>query len=161
MSFNKIILVGNLGRDPDLRYTPQGTAVCSFSMATNEKRKDKSGELQDVTTWFRVTLWSNKAETAAKYLTKGSPVYIEGRLRTEEWTDRDNNKRFSLEVQASDMQFISAGRGEGGGGDYSGGHDDFDTHSGPPMESAASSGGGSSSGASTAAAPAADDDIPF
>ena len=160
MSFNKIILVGNLGKDPDLRYTPQGVAVCSFSMATNEKRKDKTGDLQDITTWFKVTLWRNQAETAAKYLTKGSPVYIEGRLRIEEWTDRDNNRRYTLEVQATDMQFISAGRGEGGGGDYSG-HDDFDTHSGPPMESAASSGGGSSSGASTAAAPAADDDIPF
>lgn len=160
MSFNKIIIVGNLGKDPDLRYTPQGAAVCSFSMATNEKRKDKSGELQDITTWFKVTLWRNQAETAAKYLTKGSPVYIEGRLRIEEWTDRDNNRRYTLDVQATDMQFISAGRGEGG--DYSGGgHDDFDTHSGPPAESSSAPASGSASGASTAAAPAADDDIPF
>jgi single-strand DNA-binding protein len=160
MSFNKIIIVGNLGKDPDLRYTPQGAAVCSFSMATNEKRKDKSGELQDITTWFKVTLWRNQAETAAKYLTKGSPVYIEGRLRIEEWTDRDNNRRYTLDVQATDMQFISAGRGEGGG-DYSGGHDDFDTHSGPPPESSSASSASGSSGASAATAPAADDDIPF
>ena len=157
MSFNKIIIVGNLGKDPELRYTPQGVAVCSFSMATNEKRKDKTGELQDITTWFKVTLWRNQAENAAKYLTKGSPVYIEGRLRIEEWTDRDNNRRYTLDVQATDMQFISAGRGEGAG-DYSGGHDDFETHSGPPVDSRPAS---SSSAAASAAAPATDDDIPF
>ncbi len=80
MSFNKIILVGNLGRDPELRYTPQGTAVCSFTMASNERRRDKSGEQQDVTTWFRVTVWGKQAETVSKYLTKGRSVYVEGRL---------------------------------------------------------------------------------
>lgn len=107
MSFNRIILVGNLGRDPELRYTPQGKAVCSFTMATNEKRRDKNGEQQDVTTWFKVTLWGHQAEAAAKYLAKGSPVYIEGRLRIEEWTDRENKQRYTLDVQATDMQFIS------------------------------------------------------
>src|SRR5437762_12963738 len=137
MSFNKIILVGNLGKDPELRYTPQGDAVCSFSVATNERKKDKSGEFQDVTTWFKVTLWRRLAENASKYLAKGSPVYIEGRLQVEEWTDRDNNNRYSLAVQATDMHFISGGRGEGGGGgggggDYSGGHhEDEATYSGP------------------------------
>jgi single-strand DNA-binding protein len=109
MSFNKIILVGNLGRDPELRYTPQGTPVCSFSMATNERRKDRSGEMQDQTTWFRVTLWGRQAETASQYLTKGRPVYIEGRLRVEEWTDRDGKTRYTLEVHATDMQFIGGG----------------------------------------------------
>jgi single-strand DNA-binding protein len=112
MSFNKIIVVGNLGRDPELRYTPQGNAVCDFSVATNEKRRDKSGELQSVVTWFKITLWGKQAENASKYLTKGSSVYIEGRLRIEEWTDRDSNKRFSLEVNATDMQFLSGGRGD-------------------------------------------------
>lgn len=112
MSFNKIIIVGNLGRDPELRYTPQGNAVCSFSLATNEKRKDKSGELQDITTWFKVTLWGRQAETASQYLTKGKPVYIEGRLRMEEWTDREGGKRQSLEVNATDMQFIGGGRSD-------------------------------------------------
>lgn len=167
MSFNKIILVGNLGRDPELRYTPQGTAVCSFSMATNEKRRDKSGEFQNIATWFKVTLWGNQAETASKYLAKGRPVYIEGRLRIEEWTDRDGNNRQSLEVNGTDMQFLGgADRGEGGG-DYSGGgNDDFETHSGPPVASSASSSAsssGSSGGPSSApvAAPAGDDDIPF
>jgi single-strand DNA-binding protein len=106
MSFNKIILVGNLGRDPELRYTPQGTPVCSFTMATNERRKDRAGETQDQTTWFRVTLWGRQAETASQFLTKGRSVYIEGRLRVEEWTDRDSRSRYTLEVHATDMQFI-------------------------------------------------------
>ena len=76
MSFNRIIIVGNLGRDPELRYTPQGTPVCSFTMATNDRRKDKNGEMQDQTTWFRVTLWNRQAETASQYLHKGKSVYI-------------------------------------------------------------------------------------
>jgi len=109
MSFNKIIIVGNLGRDPELRYTPQGTAVCNFSMATNEKRRDKSGEQQDITTWFRITLWNRQAENASKYLQKGSPVYIEGRLKLDEWTDRDGNTRQTLDVTATDMQFLGGG----------------------------------------------------
>ena len=140
MSFNKIIVVGNLGRDPELRYTPQGTPVCSFSMATNERRKDKTGEMQDQTTWFRVTLWGRQAETASQYLTKGRPVYIEGRLRVEEWTDRDGKPRHTLEVHATDMQFIGGGRNEE-----------------PPMERAASATGGGPSEQPEMA----DDDIPF
>jgi single-strand DNA-binding protein len=109
VSFNKIILVGNLGRDPEMRYTAQGTPVCSFSLATNERRKDKTGEIQDQTTWFRVTLWNRQAETASQYLRKGSPIYIEGRLRVEEWTDRDGKPRHTLEVTGTDMQFIGTG----------------------------------------------------
>lgn len=112
MSFNKITIVGNLGKDPELRYTPQGNAVCNISVATNEKRRDKTGDLQDVTTWFRITLWGKQAENASKYLTKGSPVYIEGRLRVEEWADRDGKNRYTLEVHASDMQFLGSSRGE-------------------------------------------------
>jgi single-strand DNA-binding protein len=146
MSFNKIIIVGNLGKDPELRYTPQGTAVCSFSVATNEKKKDKSGELQDVTTWFRVTLWNRQAENASKYLTKGSPVYVEGRLRVEEWTDRDGNNRYTLEVQGSDMQFISGGRS-----------DDVSHES----SEAEFTGGDTSARSASASGPSTDDDIPF
>jgi single-strand DNA-binding protein len=112
MSFNKIILFGNLGRDPELRYTPQGTPVCTFTLATNERRRDKAGEMQDSTTWFRVSLWGRQAETASQYLTKGRPVYIEGRLRVDEWTDRDGRARYTLEVHATDMQFVGGGRGE-------------------------------------------------
>jgi len=104
-SFNRVILVGHLGRDPELRYTPQGTPVCSFSMATTEKRK-KDGALDEITTWFRVTLWGRQAEVASQYLTKGKPVYIEGRLRVEEYTDREGKNRYSLEVNGTDLQFI-------------------------------------------------------
>src|SRR3989440_8280290 len=117
MSFNKITLVGNLGRDPELRYTPQGTPVCSFSLATNERRKDRAtGENNDITTWFRVTLWGRQAEVASQYLTRGKSVYIEGRLRVEEYTDRDGKPRHSLEVNATDMQFIGGRRGNSRGG---------------------------------------------
>src|SRR4026208_475907 len=113
-AFNKVIIVGYLGRDPELRYTAQGTPVCSFSMATNERRKDKSGEMQNHTTWFRITLWNRLAETASQYLQKGKQVYIEGRLRVEEYIDRDGKPRHSLEVFATDMQFIGS-RGDDGG----------------------------------------------
>lgn len=116
MSFNKLILVGNLGRDPELRYTPQGNPVCSFTLATNEKRKDRAGEMQDVTTWFRVTLWGRQAETASQYLSKGRSVYIEGRLRIEEWTDKDGKARQTLEVHATDMHFLGGGRSDEAGG---------------------------------------------
>src|SRR3989337_2060347 len=108
MSFNKIILVGNLGKDPELRYTPAGDAVCDLSVATTERKKDKSGEYQDATTWFRVTLWRKQAENAAKYLAKGRQVYIEGRLGLEEWTDRDGNTRQTLQVQGTEMHFIGS-----------------------------------------------------
>ena len=107
-SFNKIIIVGYLGRDPELQYTPQGTAVCKFTVATTEKRKDKSGEQVDATTWFRVSVWGKQAEFANQYLSKGRQVFIEGRLRQEEYTDRDGNKRTSLEVNATDVQFIGS-----------------------------------------------------
>lgn len=145
MSFNKVILVGNLGRDPELRYTAQGTPVCSFSMATNERRKDRNGEMQDHTTWFRITLWNRLAETASQYLQKGKPVYIEGRLRVEEYVDRDGKPRHSLEVQGTDMHFIGSrdGSGEGTGG-YAGGRATGDQ--GGPM-------GGEPD--------LADDDVPF
>jgi len=110
MSFNKIIVVGNLGRDPELRYTPQGDAVCNFTVAVNDKKRDKAGELLDLTTWFKVTLWRRHAENASKYLTKGSQIYIEGRLRVDEWTDRDGKNRYTLEVDATDMRFLGSVR---------------------------------------------------
>jgi single-strand DNA-binding protein len=106
MSFNKIIIVGNLGRDPELRYTPQGTPVCHFSVATNERRRDNAGEFQDRTTWFRVTAWGRIAEAVNQYLKKGSRAYIEGRLSVSEYTGRDGTLRTSLEVNASDIQFL-------------------------------------------------------
>lgn len=155
MSFNKIIVVGNLGRDPELRYTPQGTAVCNFSLATNEKKRDKAGELQDVTTWFRVTLWRQQAENAAKYLTKGSPVYVEGRLRVEEWTDRDGNGRYTLEVQGTEMHFLSGGQRSEALDHEGSGEAEF----AGPAESATAAGTSAGGGFSRPAS--ADDDIPF
>src|SRR6266511_2381847 len=98
MSFNKITIVGYLGRDPELRYTPQGTAVCNMSIAR--------GETEEHTIWFRVTAWGRQAELAAEYLAKGRQVYVEGRLRREEYTDREGVQRVSLEVNASDIQFL-------------------------------------------------------
>ncbi len=105
-SFNKITIVGYLGRDPEIRYTPQGTAVCNVSVATTERRKNVTGEYEDHTTWFRVTFWNRQAELANEYLAKGRQVYIEGRLRQEEYTDREGNRRTSLEVNATEMQFL-------------------------------------------------------
>lgn len=102
-SFNKIIIVGYLGRDPEMRYTPQGTAVCNFSVATSEKKGD-----QELTTWFRVQVWGKQAENVNQYLSKGSQVYVEGRLRQDEYTDKEGNKRTTLEVNASDVRFLSA-----------------------------------------------------
>jgi single-strand DNA-binding protein len=113
-SFNKITIVGYLGRDPEIRYTPQGDAFCSFSVATTERRKDQAGEHQDNTTWFRVTAWRRLAEISNQYLTKGKQVYVEGKLRLSEYTDRDGNRRQTLEVTASDIQFLGT-KGEDGG----------------------------------------------
>jgi single-strand DNA-binding protein len=106
MSFNKITIVGYLGRDPELRYTPQGTALCKMSIATTERRKNAAGETEEHTTWFRVTAWGRQAELANEYLAKGRQVYVEGRLRLEEYTDREGQKRFSAEVSANEIQFL-------------------------------------------------------
>ena len=112
MSFNKITIIGNLGRDPELRYTPQGNAVCDFSVAVNDRKRDKAGEWQDIVTWFKITLWGKQAENASKYLTKGRQIYVEGRLQLEEWTDRDGNNRHTLTVQGNEIQFLGEGRTE-------------------------------------------------
>ncbi|HEX3557579.1 MAG TPA: single-stranded DNA-binding protein [Pyrinomonadaceae bacterium] len=155
MSFNKIIIVGNLGRDPELRYTPQGTAVCHFSVATNERRRDKAGEQQDITTWFRVNSWGRQAENVSKYLAKGRRVYVEGRLHVEEWTDRDGKSRYTLEVNASDVQFLdSATDVEGIPARQQSGY----------QESSASASGAQQSAPGRGSAPAGeieDDEIPF
>lgn len=149
MSFNKIIAIGNLGRDPELRYTPQGDAVCDFSIAVNDRKRDKSGEFQDVTTWFKVTLWRKQAENASKYLTKGKSVYVEGRLQVEEWTDRDGKNRHTLVIQGSDLHFLGDNRGEETSTN-SAGNNDFTTEN----DSGASKKNEGSDSPS-------DDDIPF
>ena len=107
-SFNKIAIVGYLGRDPELRYTPDGTPVSNFSVATTEKRKDKAGELQETTTWFQVALFGRRAEVAKEFLSKGSHVWLEGSLALNQWTDSEGATRATLEIRASDLRFLSS-----------------------------------------------------
>ena len=112
-SVNRVILIGNLGRDPELRYTQSGQAVTNFSIATNEKWRDKDGQPQERTEWHRIIVWGKPAENCAQYLQKGRIVYIEGRLQTRDWEDREGNKRQTTEIVAQTVQFLG-GRGEGG-----------------------------------------------
>jgi len=118
---NKVILVGNLGADPETRYMPSGSAVTNLSIATSEQWKDKkTGEQQDRTEWHKVAMFNRLAEIAAEYLRKGSQVYIEGKLRTRKWQDRDGNDRWTTEIIADEMQMLG-GRGGGGSAPMSSG----------------------------------------
>jgi len=167
-SVNKVILVGNLGADPESRYMPNGDAVCNVRLATTESWKDKaSGEKKEITEWHRVVFYRRLAEIAGQYLKKGTPVYVEGRIRTRKWQDKDGQERYTTEIEATEMQMLGRREGmgdaprEGGGGGYGG-------------SSGGSSGGGSyggSSGGSGGSAPRKpagnsnpgdfEDDIPF
>jgi single-strand DNA-binding protein len=113
-SLNKVMLIGNLGKDPEVRYTTSGTAVASFSLATSERFKNKSGDWEDRTEWHNITLWGRLAEIAGEYLAKGKTVYIEGRLQTRKWQDRDGRDRYTTEIVGDKMQMLG-GRGEGAG----------------------------------------------
>ncbi len=105
-SVNKVILVGNLGRDPEVRYTPGGTPVANFTLATNERWTDPAGEKKERTEWHRVVVWGKQAEVAGEYLRKGRQVYVEGSIQTREWTDRDGNKRTTTEIRAQRIQLL-------------------------------------------------------
>lgn len=113
-SVNKVILIGNLGKDPETRYLPSGDAVTNISVATTDTWKDKSGEKQEHTEWHRVAFFGKTAEIAGEYLKKGSPVYVEGRIRTRKWQDKEGQDRYSTEIVADRMQLLG-GRGGGGG----------------------------------------------
>lgn len=113
-SLNKVMLIGNLGKDPEVRYTTSGTAVASFSLATSERFKNKGGEWEDRTEWHNITLWGRLAEIAGEYLGKGKTVYIEGRLQTRKWQDRDGRDRYTTEIVGDKMQMLG-GKGEGAG----------------------------------------------
>ncbi len=116
---NKVIIVGNLGQDPETRYMPSGSAVTNFTVATNESWKDKqTGEQKERTEWHRVSMFNRLAEVAAEYLRKGSQVYIEGKLRTRKWQGKDGNDRYTTEIIADEMQMLG---GRGGGGGFGGG----------------------------------------
>lgn len=134
-SLNKVMLIGNLGKDPEVRYTPSGTAVASFSIATTEKFKNKQGEFEEKTEWHNVVLWGRQAEIAGEYLAKGRTVFIEGRLQTRKWQDKEGRDRWSTEVVGERMQMLGSkgeqrgnnrGHGESSSGDDQGaGHRDF------------------------------------
>ena len=113
-SLNKVMLIGNLGKDPEVRYTASGAAVASFSIATSERFKNKSGEWEDKTEWHNIVLWNKLAEIAKEYLTKGKTVYIEGRLQTRKWQDRDGKDRWSTEIIGDRMQMLGP-KGEASG----------------------------------------------
>lgn len=127
---NKVILIGNLGADPEMKYTAGGTAICKFRLATTEVFKDRDGNQQERTEWHRVVAWAKLAEICGQYLSKGKQVYVEGSLRTSSWDDQDGNKRYTTEINARDVQFLSGGAGGGSSSSGSGGGDDF---GGPPM----------------------------
>ena len=144
-SVNKVILVGNLGRDAELRYTPGGAAVATLNMATTEVWNDKSGQRQEKTEWHRVVLWGKTAESLNEYLTKGKQIYVEGRLQTRQWDDKDGNKRYTTEIKADRITLLGGGGGGGRGASMDRGGAAI-SHGGgdePPME------------------PITDDDIPF
>jgi len=150
-SVNKVILIGNLGKDPEVKYTPQGTAVAKITLATNESYKDKGGQWQERTEWHNVVLWQRLAEIAGEYLKKGQKVYIEGRLQTRSWDDKQTNqKKYMTEIVANTMVLLG-GRGEGGGEGFSsrsqGAGDHFDQRTPEPEPAGAS--------------PITDEDIPF
>jgi len=144
-SVNKVILIGNLGRDPETRFLPSGEAVCNFSIATTEKWRDKSGEMKEQTEWHRISAFGKTAEVCGEYLRKGSAVYVEGRIQTRKWTDKDGNERYTTEIRCDRMQMLG-GRPQGGESR------ERSEPAEPAARAPAASGGGFDS---------MDDDIPF
>jgi len=155
-SVNKVILIGNLGRDPDTRYTTGGDAVTNLNIATTETWKDKSGEKQEKTEWHRVVLFGRQAEIAHEYLKKGRSVYIEGRLQTRKYTDKDGVEKYATEIVGDRMQLLGSRDGGGGG---SGGDAEFS--GGGRRESGGGERARSGGGAKAPKADDFDDDIPF
>ena len=161
-SVNKVILIGNLGRDPETRYTTGGDAIANLNIATTEQWKDKSGEKQEKTEWHRVVLFGRQAEIAGEYLKKGRSVYIEGRLQTRKYTDKDGVEKYSTEIVGDRMQLL--GSREGGGGGGSGGDVEFGGAGGGARPAGGGGGGGGAKqgGAAKRSNPDdLDDDIPF
>ena len=119
VSINRVVLVGNLTKDPELRHTPSGTAVCNLRLAVNTRRKDETGQWVDKPNYFDITVWGNQGERCAQYLSKGRPVAVDGRLEWREWETPEGNKRQAVDVVADTVQFLGGrGDGEGGGGGY-------------------------------------------
>jgi single-strand DNA-binding protein len=172
-SLNKVLLIGNLGRDPETRFMPNGNAVCNFSIATTESWKDKqSGQKQEKTEWHNISMYGRLAEIAGQYLKKGSSVYIEGRLQTRKWQDKQTGAdRYTTEIIADEMKMLG-GRGDGGGGGMGGGYnqqgggDDFNQEYSAPAQQAPRQAPAQAAPQQAAAKPARnfddfEDDIPF
>ena len=162
-SVNKVILVGNLGRDPETRYATSGSAICNITVATSRQWKDKtSGEKKEETEWHRVVFYDRLAEIAGEYLKKGRPVYVEGRLKTRKWQDKEGQDRYTTEIVAEEMQLL--GSRESGGGGGRGGDVEFDSAgAGGGAAAGAKSGSGAKTGSGSAKPKTDDfdDDIPF
>lgn len=150
MSVNKVILVGRLGRDPETRYTSGGQAVSNFSLATDESFKNKTGERQKRTEWHKIVVWGKQAEIAQQYLKKGAQIYLEGRIQSREWMDKENQKRTSFEIVATNFRMLGSRADSAGSGAASGGSGDFDA-AGPAAHPADDQAGPEVS----------DEDIPF
>ena len=161
-SVNKVILVGNLGRDPETRFSPDGAAICNISLATTSQWKDKnSGERKEETEWHRVVFYNRLAEIAGEYLKKGRSIYVEGRLKTRKWQDKEGQDRWTTEIVGDQMQMLGSREEGGGGGSYSRARQDS-----PPEPATAGSGprgggGGRSGGDRSGGFDDGDDDIPF
>ncbi|MFT3831473.1 MAG: single-stranded DNA-binding protein [Opitutaceae bacterium] len=157
---NKVFLIGNLTRDPELRVTPKGTAICSFGLAVNRQYRDESGTARDETTFVDIEAWGKQGELVSKYLTKGSPCMVEGRLRLDSWEDKTSGqKRSKLKVVLDNVQFLSRGPGGGAaaqGGDMGGEAEEQPRHSAPPPRNA-----GRPAPAPESSAPGLEDDVPF
>lgn len=171
---NKVILIGNLGGDPEVRYTPGGAAVANVTLATNESWNDKDGQRQERTEWHRLVFWSKLAEIVGQYLKKGSKIYVEGRLQTRSWDDQSGQKKYTTEIVVTDMQMLD-GRGEGGagmggpapggpppsGGDFGQGGGGGDQNAGSQNAGNRGGGGGDFNQGGGSGAAAEDDDLPF
>ena len=169
-SVNKVILVGNLGRDPETRYATSGAAICNITVATSRQWKDKaSGEKKEETEWHRVVFYDRLAEIAGEYLKKGRPVYVEGRLKTRKWQDKEGQDRYTTEIIAEEMQLLGSREGGGGSGGGSGGAGgsgagpagDVDFGAPPSGGGGAPKGGGAKGGGTKPKTDDFDDDIPF
>ena len=161
---NKVMIIGNLGKDPEMKYTPQGTPITTFSVAVSRTRKSSDGQVIDETEWFRVVAWERLAETCNEYLRKGSKVYVEGRLQTRKYTGQDGQERQIVEVVAQEMQMLdSRQQGQGGYGDSEGGGSGYRSERPAPQRSGSggNSGGGSNSSAGYEDTDMDVDDIPF
>jgi single-strand DNA-binding protein len=161
-SVNKVIIIGNLGRDPEVRYTPNGSAVCNVSVATTRTWKNKeSGDKNEETEWHRVVFYDRLAEIAGEYLKKGRSVYVEGRLKTRKWQDKDGVEKFTTEIIAEEMKMLGGREGMGGAADDSGGGSGYAERPAPASRPAGGGGAAKPAAKSSTGFDNMDDDIPF